>query len=192
MAYHRYTEAEDRFIAQHIQNFTYQQIADKLGVSKISVERRARKLGLRRGERQDSFPLMDRKSPKAYEAAVQVHKQAILQKAEEYRRAGGLDLDSELAQMRALRDVALDWVSGREASRENIEFLMRSVEKVAAMVDRISNMLNKTALTQAEVQFLQKHILDVITRYVPKDQRDACLREIAEGFGVRGRSAGAG
>lgn len=118
-----------------------------------------------------------------------VHRQSLQAKVSEFLAdpAPG-DLSSELALTRALlqdylnrfgEDVALPMTS--------IKHINDMVEQIGKTVERISRILNQTALTQAEVQVLQVTIADLLLRYMDDpDQRIAFLGELRKALAGTG------
>ena len=123
------------------------------------------------------------------------HRQSLADKAQQF-----LDdpepgnLLSELALMRALMQDYLErFPEGAPLPAADIFRLMDMVKEVSRLVERISRILNQTALTQAEIQFLQGRIADIIVTYIDDpDRRIKCLDEIESSFGVPVPDSGAG
>jgi hypothetical protein len=104
------------------------------------------------------------------------------------------DLTGELTLMRALLQDYLDRFSdSTRLGYDDIERLFGMMEAIGRLVERIAKMLNATALTQAEVQYLQARIADLLSIYVPdSEQRARFLSELAESIGVHAGANAAG
>lgn len=104
------------------------------------------------------------------------------------------DLTSELALMRTLLQDYLDrFEDNIKLSYDDIERIFGMVEAIGRMIERIAKILNSTALTQAEVQYLQARIVDLLTVYVPdSDKRAKFMAELAASIGVRAEHGAAG
>ena len=77
------------------------------------------------------------------------------------------DLTSELALMRALlQDYLERFPDGQRLSLERIGDIYGMVESIGRLVERISKILNATALTQAEVGFLVARFTDLMSTYI--------------------------
>lgn len=92
------------------------------------------------------------------------------------------DLTSELALMRALlQDYLERFPDGQTLSLSGIKDIYGMVDSITGTVKRISDILNSTSLTMAEVQYLQARIADVTPRYIPDaDERKRYLAELAQ------------
>lgn len=101
---------------------------------------------------------------------------------------------SELALMRALmQDYLGRFPDGVALPSADIFRLLDMLQAISKLVERISRILNQTALTQAEIQFLQARLADIIVTYIDDpDKRIACLDQIESSFGVPIPSSGAG
>lgn len=89
------------------------------------------------------------------------------------------DLSAELALMRALLDEYLGRFAGDVLmAPQEIEQAMGMVESISQLVERISRILNTTALTTAEVQLLQASLGDLVMKYVDPAKRLAFLDEL--------------
>ncbi len=113
------------------------------------------------------------------------HRAALAEKAQRFLddpQPG--DLTAELALMRALLQEYLDrFPDGQPLPVQDIERVLDMVDAVARLVERISRIMNQTALTQAEVQLLQVRIVDLLVKYVADPaQRLAFLDELTATF----------
>ena len=83
----------------------------------------------------------------------------------------------ELALQRAvLQDFNQRVVDG--LSKEEAEHIFAMTEAITRTVDRINKIMSRTALTGAEIEYLQARYADILKRYVPADSRAAALREL--------------
>ena len=123
------------------------------------------------------------------------HRASLADKAQEFMddpEPG--NLLSELALMRALMQDYLDrFPEGVTLPAADVFRLLAMIHSLSKLVERISRILNQTALTQAEVQFLQGRLADIIVTFIDDpDKRIECLDEIEASFGVPIPGAGAG
>lgn len=104
------------------------------------------------------------------------------------------DLTGELSLMRALLQDYLDrFTDNTRLPYEDIARLFEMIEAISRLVERIAKMLNATALTQAEVQYLQARIADLLSAYVPDpSDRARFIAELAESIGNSARNRAAG
>ena len=95
------------------------------------------------------------------------------------------DLTGELALMRALLQEYLDrYDDNSRLPLDDIERIFGMIEAISRLVERIAKILTAKALTQAEVQYLQARIADLLTSYVPDpNHRAEFLRALAESIG---------
>lgn len=97
------------------------------------------------------------------------------------------DLTGELALMRALlQDYLERFPDTAPLSLENIQHIYEMLESIGRTVERIARILNQTALTQAEVQFLKARLVDLAVKYVDNSRRDAFFAELSAAFGGGG------
>ena len=98
------------------------------------------------------------------------------------------DLTGELVLMRALLQEYLDRFGDSDRlPYDDIARIFSMVEAISRLVERIAKILAATALTQAEVQYLQARIVDLLSTYVPDPSKRAeFAAELASSFGVRG------
>ena len=98
------------------------------------------------------------------------------------------DLTGELVLMRALLQEYLDrFEENDRLPYDDIARIFSMVEAISRLVERIAKILAATALTQAEVQYLQARIVDLLSTYVPDPSKRAeFAAELASSFGVRG------
>lgn len=101
------------------------------------------------------------------------------------------DLTSELALMRALlQDFLGRFPDGVPMPNKAIGHIFGMVEQVSKLVERISRILNATALTQVELHYLQVTLIDLLMRYIDEpDKRIAFVGELRSAIGSsRGNS----
>ena len=124
-----------------------------------------------------------------------VHRAALAEKAARFLEdpAPG-DLGAELALTRAFLQDYLERFGDHGAIRaEDIQFMVSLIGAIGSLVERISRMLNATALTQAEVQFLTARVADILVEYIDDpDRRAAALDELGGALGVAPGAAGPG
>ena len=104
------------------------------------------------------------------------------------------DLTGELALMRALLQEYLDRFGDNDRlPYDDIARIFSMVEAISRLVERIAKILAATALTQAEVQYLQARIVDLLSTYVPDpNKRAEFLDALSASIGVRAGDASAG
>lgn len=101
-------------------------------------------------------------------------------------------LDSEIALLRTLLQEFLDrYPADSPLPLASINAMYNMVEGIARNVERVSRILNETALTQAEVQFISARIVDVLIKYVPADKLPDALGEAERSLVVPGGTTGA-
>lgn len=83
------------------------------------------------------------------------------------------DLTGELAILRALLQTYLDRFEHTTMALSDIQSVYGMIDSIGRMVERISKILNETALTQAELQVLQATLADMLIRYIDDDDRRA-------------------
>lgn len=94
------------------------------------------------------------------------------------------DLASELALMRALLQTYLDRFDVSPLKLSDIQSIYAMIDTIGRMVERISKILNETALTQAELQVLQATLADMLLRYIDDDgKRTQFMDELSAAFG---------
>lgn len=89
------------------------------------------------------------------------------------------DLGDELAMMRALLQDYLDtFKDGFPMEPSEVERIYDMLSDVGRLVERIARIRNQTALTVAEVTYLQARIADLVGRYVPEAKQPQFLAEL--------------
>ena len=122
------------------------------------------------------------------------HRQALADKVERFLDdpAPG-DLTAELALLRALLQEYLERFTEHQALRaEDIQFLAGLIREVGAMVERVARILNQSALTAAEVQYLTARVADLVVQYIAEpDAQHGFLDELRAAVGPGRRALGA-
>lgn len=97
------------------------------------------------------------------------------------------DLSDELALMRALLQEYLErYDDNAKLPAQEIDRIFAMIETVSRLVERITKIINTTALTQIEVQYLQARLADLLNKYVADpDDRKRFLAELSEPVDVR-------
>ena len=95
------------------------------------------------------------------------------------------DLTAELALNRALLQDFLDrYPDGVRLPAKDIDIIYGMTDAIGRTVERISRILNQTALTQADLSYLQAVLSDLLLRYIDDpEKRIRFLGELREAFG---------
>jgi len=95
------------------------------------------------------------------------------------------DLRDELFLLRGLlQDYMGRFGEGIPMKYENIVHVYEMVGSIAQTVERISRMLNQTALTMADLQFVERRITDLLTKYIDEpNKRLDFLEELGRDLG---------
>jgi hypothetical protein len=106
-------------------------------------------------------------------------RESLQEKIQEYRAEDDPgELWEELALLRALLQ---EWLSDLEKiERDTVDVILDLQDSIRRTLDTINKIKTRTALTAAEVEFLQARIADVFTSYVPREQRDDALNELKQ------------
>ena len=117
--------------------------------------------------------------------------ESIRAKIDESASSDPMDLLDELAVQRALFAEYLQrFQTGAPLTALDIGALMNWADGIGHMVERIVKIRNSTALTGAEIQYLQTRIVDVLTRYIPDPkQQEQFISELFGAPAVRGEPA---
>lgn len=96
------------------------------------------------------------------------------------------NLMEELAILRALlQDYLERFEEAIPMKYENIGHVYDMVDSIGRTVERISRMLNQTALTVADLQFIQSRIPDLLIKYIDDpNKRLEFLEEFRRDFGT--------
>ena len=107
------------------------------------------------------------------------HRASLAEKAQRFREdpAPG-DLSEELILMRALLQDFLDrYADGIPLPADSIAAAYAMLGSITATVERIFRILNQTALTQAEVQYLAHRLSDALNLHVADPEQRACIMD---------------
>lgn len=106
-------------------------------------------------------------------------RESLQEKIQTYREdENPAGLWEELALLRALLQ---EWLSDLEAVDENtVGVILNLQSSIRRTLDTINKIQTRTALTQAEVEYLEARIADLFKTYVPKDQRDDAITELKQ------------
>lgn len=122
------------------------------------------------------------------------HRQSLAEKVRDFiEDPEPANLMSELALMRALLQDYLDrFPDGINLTVKSIGHVYSMVDDISKLVERINRILTQTALTMAEVQYLQARLADLVVKYISDDeQRSAFWDEYRASITVPGSSRGA-
>jgi len=90
-----------------------------------------------------------------------------------------LDLTDELALFKALITQGIEQLSKEdEFSLGEAEWIFDKLERVSTLVATIVKIRNDTALTVAEIHFIQVQLAAILKRYVPAEQLRAAVEEL--------------
>jgi len=105
--------------------------------------------------------------------------ESLQQKIREYREdPNPSEMWEELALLRA---VLQEWLSDMNAvTEDNVSVLLDLQDSIRLTLDSINKIRSRTALTAAEVEFLQARVADLFQSYVPPDQRDEALTKLQQ------------
>ncbi len=95
------------------------------------------------------------------------------------------DLTAELALNHALLQDFLDrFPDGTTMSVKEMNIIYDMVDDIGKTVERISRILNQTALTQADINYLQAVLTDLLTMYIDDpEKRASFLGELRQAMG---------
>jgi len=105
--------------------------------------------------------------------------ESLQEKIQEYRNdPDPAEMWDELA---VLRGVLQEWLSDMDAvTEENVGVLLDLQNAIRRTLDSINKIQTRSALTAAEVEYLQARVADLFKTYVPQDERGAAIRELRE------------
>ena len=105
--------------------------------------------------------------------------ESLQEKIRQYRQdETPAEMWDELAVLRA---VLQEWLSDMDAvTEENVSVLLDLQNSIRRTLDSINKIQTRTALTAAEVEFLQARIADLFDTYVPADRRADALNELEQ------------
>lgn len=90
-----------------------------------------------------------------------------------------LDLSDEIDLFRSYLAAALEkWQEKGELELEEVEWVMTAIEKLARLVETVVRIRNTTALTIADIVYLQAGIAKLFKTYVPPEQHRRALEEL--------------
>jgi len=103
----------------------------------------------------------------------------LQEKIEEYREdPKPAEMWEELALLRA---VLQEWLSNLESVDEDaVGVIIDLQSSIRRTLDTINKIQTRTALTAAEVDFLQARIADLFSEYVPAEKRDEALTDLRQ------------
>jgi len=119
------------------------------------------------------------------------HRRSLAEKIQKFiEDPDPANLMSELALMRALLQDYLDrYIEGQPLSMKAIDNVYNMTGEIGKLVERINKILTQTALTMAEVQYLQARLADLVVKYIGDDeQRAAFWNEYRTSLSIPGRS----
>lgn len=106
-------------------------------------------------------------------------KDKLQAKLEEYRTEDNPgDLWEELALLRAMLQRQL-----AENNEIDTDTVVTLVKEIRQTLDTINKIMSRTALTTAEVEYLQAAVADVIRSYVPDRNRDEAIKALRSAVG---------
>ena len=78
-----------------------------------------------------------------------------------------------------LRAVLQEWLADMETvTEDNVNVLLDLQDSIRRTLDSINKIQSRTALTAAEVEYLQARIADLFDTYVPPNKKDSALRDL--------------
>jgi len=82
-------------------------------------------------------------------------------------------------ELAVLRAVLQEWLSDMDAvTEDSVSVLLDLQDSIRRTLDSINKIQTRSALTAAEVEFLQARVADIFRSYVPKENRDAAIQEL--------------
>lgn len=105
--------------------------------------------------------------------------ESLQRKIQEYRNdPNPAEMWEELALLRA---VLQEWLKDMdEVTEDSVSVLLDLQNSIRRTLDSISKIQSRTALTAAEVEYLQARIADLFSSYVPAEQRNDALNELEQ------------
>lgn len=105
--------------------------------------------------------------------------ESLQRKIQEYRKdPNPSEMWEELALLRA---VLQEWLTDMdEVTEESVSVLLDLQNSIRRTLDSINKIQSRTALTAAEVEYLQARIADLFNTYIPPAERDNALDELEE------------
>lgn len=104
-------------------------------------------------------------------------RESLQEKIREYREEENpAELWEELALLRALLQ---EWLSDLETVDEDaVGVILDLQDSIRRTLDTINKIQTRSALTAAEVEFLQARVADIFRSYVPRENQEAALDEL--------------
>jgi len=104
--------------------------------------------------------------------------ESLQEKIEEFRGANSAELWEELALLRA---VLQEWLGKvEEIDPETVGVILDLVDEIRKALNTINQIQTRSALTAAEVDFLQVRIAEILKSYVPPEERREALDELRQ------------
>jgi hypothetical protein len=106
-------------------------------------------------------------------------KESLQEKIEAFREEDNpAELWEELALLRA---VLQEWLGEvEEIDPDTVGVILDLQDSIRRTLDTLNKIQTRTALTQAEMEYLQARIADVFKSYVPEDRRDEALNALEQ------------
>jgi len=104
---------------------------------------------------------------------------SLQEKIREYREdPDPAEMWEELAVLRA---VLQEWLSDMDAvTEDSVGVLLDLQNAIRRTLDSINKIQTRSALTAAEVEYLEARVADIFRAYVPKENREAAVEELRE------------
>lgn len=182
-----WSQEEETFLKENLGKLTYKEIGDAIGRSYGAVKKKVQNMGLSRISeaegKQKSAKMMARLPDGMYKSTLQVRTKDIEERAAAYIEQGDLlNIERELAEMKAIRDVTLEWMEGYGVTPETLKFYVTMIERVAALIKDASNMLKHDMPTRTELQYIEGELASIILEYVPAQRHQECAAKIQRAF----------
>ena len=118
------------------------------------------------------------------------HRESLNSKMQEFLSdPAPANLMPELAIQRALLEEFLDKVTDGPVSAKTTEHIFDMTESISRLVERITRMLNQTAITQMDIHYLQTILTDLIMKYIDDpSKRVEFMAELRAAFGANHRA----
>jgi len=118
------------------------------------------------------------------------HREKLHSKMQEFLNdPAPANLMPELAIQRALLQDFLERLTDQPLDAKSSGHIFEMTESISRLVERITKMLNQTALTQMDVRYLQAILTDMIVRYIDDPAKRAeFVAELRSAFGADTRA----
>lgn len=105
--------------------------------------------------------------------------ESLQKKIRQYRKEDNpAELWEELALLRA---VLQEWLSDMDAvTEEGVSVLLDLQDSIRRTLDTINKIQTRSALTAAEVEFLQARVADLFESYLPPEKRSEAIDELKQ------------